>query len=67
MPNAAARTARGLGMRTRPTNKTQVFNEMSLMENWLIIHVINSCTLLVLSRGISTFHNLEDSSCVQHG
>ena len=31
-----------------PTNKTQVFNEISLMENWLIIHVINSRLLLVL-------------------
>ena len=31
-----------------PTNKTQVFNEISLMENWLIIHVINSRPLLVL-------------------
>ena len=30
------------------TNKTQVFNEISIMENWLIIHVINSRTLLVL-------------------
>ena len=31
-----------------PTNKTQVFNEISIMENWLIIQVINSRTLLVL-------------------
>ena len=31
-----------------PTNKTQVFNEISIMENWLIIHVINSRTPLVL-------------------
>ena len=31
-----------------PTNKTQVFDEISLMENWLIIHVINSRPLLVL-------------------
>ena len=30
-----------------PTNKTQVFNEISIMENWLIIYVINSRTLLV--------------------
>ena len=30
--------------RTYPTNKTQVFNEISIMENWLI----NSRTLLVL-------------------
>ena len=34
--------------RTYPTNKTQVFNEISIMENWLIIHVINSRTPLVL-------------------
>ena len=34
--------------RQNRTNKTQVFNETSKMENWLIIHVINSCTLLVL-------------------
>ena len=33
---------------TNPTNKTQVFNEISFMETWLIIHVINSRTLLVL-------------------
>ena len=31
-----------------PKNKTQVFNEISIMENWLIIHMINSRTLLVL-------------------
>ena len=31
-----------------PTNKTQVFNKISMMENWLIIRVINSRTLLVL-------------------
>ena len=34
--------------RQNRTNKTQVFNEISMMENWLIIHVINSRTLLVL-------------------
>ena len=33
---------------TFPTNKPQVFNEISIMENWLIIHVINSPTFLVL-------------------
>ena len=32
-----------------PTNKTQVFNEISMMENWLIIHMINSQTLLVVN------------------
>ena len=35
-----------------PTNKTQVFNKISLMENWLIIHMINSrphpCVILVV-------------------
>ena len=31
-----------------PTNKTQVFNEISIMENWLIIHLINSRTFLML-------------------
>jgi len=34
--------------RIYPTNKTQVFNEISIMEIWLIIHVINSRTLLVI-------------------
>ena len=46
-----------------PTNKTQVFNEIGLMENWLIIHGPSSCYTCCLS----TFHNLEDSSCVKHG
>jgi len=31
-----------------PTNKTQVFNEISMMENWIIFHVIDSWTLFVL-------------------
>ena len=38
----------GLSMTYIPTNKTQVFNEISMMENCLIIHVINSQPLLVL-------------------
>ncbi len=52
--------------RIYPTNKTQVFNEISIIENWFIIHVINSPSLCY-TRGISTLYNLEDSSCVQHG
>ena len=31
-----------------PTNKTQVFNEINMMENWLIIHMIISQPNLVL-------------------
>ena len=43
------------------TNKTQVFKEISMIENWLIIHDPSLC----YTCGKYTFHNLEDSSCVQ--
>ena len=48
---------------------TQLLYQTNMFENWLIINKsINSpslcCTHCI---SISTFHNLKDSSCVQHG
>ena len=45
------------------TNKSQVFDEISMLENWLIIHG----PFLSYTRGKATFNDLEDSSCVKHG
>ena len=45
------------------TNKSQVFDEISMLENWLIIHG----PFLSYTRGKATFNDLEDSSRVKHG
>ena len=51
-----------------PNKQNTGFYEISIVKNWLIIHVIKSLPLLVLcSYCIATFHDLEDSSSVRHG